>query len=77
MAGTWMSIVHGFGGMRIKNGELYLAPFIPECWEEYSFRLVFRGRIIKITVNKKETILLLEKGDPLEILLFTERILLK
>lgn len=76
MAGTWMSIIHGFGGMRIKNGELYLAPFIPECWEEYSFHLVFRGRILKITVNKQGTAVLLEKGDPLEIFLFSERVML-
>lgn len=73
MAGTWMSIVHGFGGMRIKKGELYLAPFIPEQWEEYSFRLVFRGRIIKITVDKSGTTIRLEKGDPLDILLFDQR----
>ncbi len=73
MAGTWMSIINGFGGMRIKNGELYLAPFIPGTWKEYSFNLVFRGRIIKITVNKDETVIFLEKGDPLEILLFSER----
>lgn len=74
MAGTWMSIVNGFGGMRIKKGELYLAPFIPDQWEEYSFRLVFRGRIIKVIVNKTRTTLHLEKGDPLDILLYCKRV---
>jgi len=74
MAGTWMSIVHGFGGMRIKNGQLHLAPFIPECWEEYSFRLTFRGRIIKISVDKTGITVLLEMGAPLDILLFGNRV---
>jgi len=74
MAGTWMSIVNGFGGMRIRKGELYLAPFIPEQWEEYSFRLVFRGRIIRIIVNKTGTTIQLERGEPLDILLFGRRI---
>ena len=30
MAGTWMSIVEGFGGMRIKEGLLHFSPKIPD-----------------------------------------------
>ena len=30
MAGTWMSIVEGFGGMRIQDGLLSFRPAIPE-----------------------------------------------
>ena len=30
MAGTWMSFVKGFGGMRIKNDKPYFAPNIPQ-----------------------------------------------
>ena len=29
MAGTWMSIVEGFGGMRVKNNILSFTPQIP------------------------------------------------
>jgi maltose phosphorylase len=30
MAGTWMSIVEGFGGMRVKNNVLHFSPKIPK-----------------------------------------------
>ncbi len=33
MAGTWMSIVEGFGGMRIKNDILSFKPKIPKQWK--------------------------------------------
>ena len=51
MAGTWMSIVEGFGGMRIKNDQLHFTPRIPEQWQSYSFKINFRGKIIKAHVH--------------------------
>jgi maltose phosphorylase len=67
MAGTWMSLVKGFGGMRVKDGKLHFSPFIPEEWKSYSFRLEFRGRVIKVTVNKDGINTILEHGEPMEI----------
>jgi maltose phosphorylase len=55
MAGTWMSIVEGFGGMRVKNDQLYFSPKIPKEWEAYSFKINFRNQIIKVAVNHHET----------------------
>lgn len=52
MGGTWMSIVYGFGGMRIKNGMLSFSPFVPEKWKTFAFKIYFRKHIIKIFVNK-------------------------
>ncbi len=77
MAGTWMSIINGFGGMRIREGKLHLAPFKPESWREYSFCLVFRGRIIKITVDDRGTSINLEEGEPLDIMLFGESVTIR
>lgn len=67
MAGTWMSVVKGFGGMRVKDGALYFNPFIPDQWKSYSFRLEFRGRVIKVRVSRGGVDTMLESGDPLEI----------
>jgi maltose phosphorylase len=69
MAGTWMSVVKVFGGMRIKNGLLHFHPFIPKQWNSYSFRLEFRGRVIKVKVAKDKTETILESGEPLEIVM--------
>ena len=51
MAGTWMSVVEGFGGMRVKDGKPYFAPILPEQWEGYSFKINFRNQILKIEIR--------------------------
>jgi len=51
MAGTWMTIVEGFAGMRIKDGKLYLNPMLPKEWAEYKFRVLFRGATLLIAVQ--------------------------
>jgi maltose phosphorylase len=55
MAGTWMSIVEGFGGMRVKNDRLHFSPKIPKEWEGYSFKINFRNQIIKVAITHFET----------------------
>src|SRR5690606_17280515 len=54
MAGTWMSIVQGFAGMRIKNNQLYFQPFLPEQWKSFTFNIGFRGKILSIRISKGE-----------------------
>lgn len=77
MAGTWMSVVKGFGGMRVKDGKLHFNPFIPEKWKSYSFRLEFRNRVIKLKVTSEGCETELESGEPLEIVLKDEVVQLK
>ncbi|WP_163194333.1 glycoside hydrolase family 65 protein [Clostridium thermarum] len=67
MAGTWMSIVHGFGGLRVVNGMLSLKPFIPKAWEQYSFKIVFRDHLLKVTVKQNETIIEHQEGSDFEL----------
>lgn len=50
MAGTWMSIVEGFAGMRVRNGQLQFSPFLPGKWEAFSFTVIFRGATLKIRI---------------------------
>lgn len=66
MAGTWMSVVHGFGGLKVMDNQLHLAPFLPGAWKGYSFRVVFRERLLQVTVDHKITIKL-EEGEPLTV----------
>lgn len=55
MAGTWMSIVEGFGGMRIKEDKLQFSPKIPKEWNGYSFKINFRNQILKVDITHNET----------------------
>ncbi len=52
MAGTWMSIVKGFGGMMIINDQLSFNPFLPSQWEEYAFKINFRANHLAINIKK-------------------------
>ena len=52
MAGTWMSVVEGFGGMKVIDNQLYLNPFIPGQWDSFSFKIVFRGARLMIRVTQ-------------------------
>ncbi|WP_345240176.1 glycoside hydrolase family 65 protein [Pontibacillus salipaludis] len=72
MAGSWLSIVHGFAGMRVVDGTLHFTPMIPEAWKDYSFKINFRGHLLKITVNHDETLIEQEEGTPLQLVLNEE-----
>lgn len=69
MAGTWMSVVKGFGGMRVKDGKLHFNPFIPDQWKSYSFRIEFRGHVIKVKVSKQGVETIRESGEPVQLVL--------
>jgi maltose phosphorylase len=67
MAGTWMSIVEGFGGMRVKNNALHFAPKIPKEWKGYSFKINFRNQILKVTIDQSETKFSLEGNQRISV----------
>jgi maltose phosphorylase len=77
MAGTWMSIVEGFGGMRVVDDKLSFTPRIPEKWKSYSFKINFRKRILKITVGKDGTQFELEGKEDMSIRVNGKRVVLK
>ncbi|MDI9882006.1 glycoside hydrolase family 65 protein [Flectobacillus longus] len=64
MAGTWMSVIKGFGGMRVRGGQVHLNPFVPENWKSFAFKIRFRNNILNIiTTSDNVTIENLEGGD--------------
>ena len=67
MAGTWMSIIEGFGGMRIKNNTLHFAPKIPKEWMAYSFKVHFRNHLLKVKVSHSSIHFDLESAFDLKI----------
>jgi maltose phosphorylase len=57
MAGTWLAIVEGFGGMRIHDNKVQINPLIPCQWESYSFHARFRGVLFEVKVTYKGVII--------------------
>ena len=70
MSGGWLAIVQGFAGMRTVQGELAFSPYCPEKWEGYSFTVQYRGRTIKVTVDKKNVTASLLTGKEISIKLY-------
>jgi maltose phosphorylase len=52
MAGTWLAIVEGFGGMRILDDKILINPLIPGNWQSYSFHARYRGILFEVKVTK-------------------------
>ncbi len=51
MAGTWLAVVKGFGGVRIKNTELEVNPHLPENWKSLTFRMNTKDGVKEIFIN--------------------------
>lgn len=72
MAGTWMSIVHGFGGLRVHDGRLILSPSNPGHWTAYSFKIMFRGSRLKVSVTDAQVTVTNETDIPASITIYDQ-----
>lgn len=52
MGGLWQAVVHGFGGVRVKDGELVVEPKLPQAWDSLSFKVSFQGRRFHVSINR-------------------------
>ena len=62
MGGTFMAIVYGFGGLRIKESGIYFAPVLPKNWQAYCFQINYEDSQIRVEVKEKESTFILVKG---------------
>ena len=69
MAGTWLSVIEGFGGMRVKNNAVYFKPQLPKAWKSLSFKINFRGSILELFVSESESKVTLTAGEPVPVFL--------
>ena len=66
MAGSWLSVVEGFGGMRVRDGVLSFDPRLPGGWESLAFKVNFRGRVLTVKATPA-AVEVTNEGDPLEV----------
>jgi len=67
MAGSWMAIVEGFGGKRVRDGKLFLHPQIHKNWRKYAFRLLLRGHPVEVTVTRDGVSIVYKGPEPVTI----------
>ena len=73
MAGTWMSIVKGFAGFKVKDGQVEFRPFLPAAWNQFEFMINFRDRRIKVVISTEKVCLSLETGNDLTIKVYDQQ----
>jgi alpha,alpha-trehalose phosphorylase len=67
LAGTWIALVWGFGGLRHHDGTVSFAPRLPEGINRLTFTIMIRRRKLRVEVTHSGASYLLADGDPLDI----------
>lgn len=67
MGGTYMAMVYGFGGLRMKEQGIFLNPVIPGRWQGYRFRFLYEDASLEVSVDQKGCRISLLKGSAKEI----------
>ena len=66
MAGSWLSVVEGFGGMCVRDGVLSFDPRLPETWESLSFKVNFQDRVLTVRITRN-AVEVANEGAPVEL----------
>lgn len=53
MAGSWLAVVEGFGGMHVEDDNLVFSPTLPAKWHSMTFKVRFRGNRLTVRVTKE------------------------
>ena len=51
LSGAWTAVVEGLGGLRVSGGSLSFAPRLPRTLSGLTFRIMFRGRRLRVKVQ--------------------------
>lgn len=70
IAGAWMNIVYGFGGLTSDGAVLTLRPSIPEGWTEYSFCIRLGDAVVRVGVNQSTVTLRVIQGERAQLRLY-------
>jgi alpha,alpha-trehalose phosphorylase len=74
LAGAWIALVSGFGGMHRHNSTIGFAPRLPEGISKLAFAVTILGRMLRVEVTGRTVEYVLTKGEPIEILHYGKRI---
>ena len=75
IAGAWMNIVCGFGGLRSDSDTLSLEPCIPAGWNGYAFSLRSGNSVLRIRVEQEAVTLSCVEGEAVPLYLYGKKIL--
>jgi kojibiose phosphorylase len=60
VGGSWQTVIHGFAGLTLKSDRIVLNPWLPKKWEQLSFRVKWRERLVHLDINHREVTIKIE-----------------
>ncbi|HEX4214020.1 MAG TPA: glycosyl hydrolase family 65 protein, partial [Candidatus Dormibacteraeota bacterium] len=67
LAGSWLAVVAGLGGMRDHDGRLSFAPRLPAALTRVCFKMVFQGSLLLADINAREVTYRVLRGPALQL----------
>jgi alpha,alpha-trehalose phosphorylase len=77
LAGSWIAAVAGFGGVRGSRRGLMFRPRLPSALARLRFRMVQKGRRLRVEVTHNEVRYELLEGEPIDVFHHDERVALE
>ena len=74
MAGSWMSVIYGFAGMRDSGGPLCFSPRLPTGLEEISFKINYSNCLLSVVITPEKVVYELLRGDSLRLFNYYDEI---
>src|SRR5438067_9142679 len=65
LAGAWLAAVHGLGGMRHHGESLGFSPRLPRGIRKLTFRVMFLGRLLRVSFDHRQATYSLIRGGPI------------
>ncbi len=65
LAGAWLAVVAGLGGMRQYGDSLSFAPRLPPRLRQLTFRMTFLGRLLRVRIDRRRATYTLLRGAAL------------
>lgn len=66
IAGTILSIFHGFAGMRVGDRGISFRPKLPQAWTGYHYNMMYQGRHLRVEMSDVFKLTLIS-GEPLRV----------
>ena len=73
MGGTLISVLSGFGGVRIKEDGLHIAPYVPKQFGRIRFKFTWRKTVLEILIDGEEVDIKKVSGPAAEVILKGKR----
>jgi alpha,alpha-trehalose phosphorylase len=77
LAGAWIALVAGLGGMRDHNGQLSFAPRLPSALRRLAFRVCWRRQTLRVSVDHEHASYEVMDGRSLDIVHFGREVSVK